>query len=180
MKRVNRLGAVAAMVVAIATAVLAYGYWFGATHGSLSVIVDDVSDREHPRPLVPVELSFLDGGGQVLATASGTPPDGVIYLVSPVEYGCHEIELRTGTSLETRQQWATCFDRQSRWLPTWIRRVQAVNLRSGTCEADRLPVSVSEYPDTWWLWWVPLPRGGGMPYTSFSIFILFDRQARCR
>jgi hypothetical protein len=148
LNRINYLWAIAAMLVALA-AVLMYGYRFETTHGSLSVIVDDVSDREHPRPLVPVQLSFLDKDGNVLATASSAPPDGVIYLVSPAEYSCHKIELRAGTSPEARREWAACFDRESRWPPTWITRVQSVNLRNSGCEVDALPMSVSEYRDAW-------------------------------
>jgi hypothetical protein len=46
------------IVVAIPFAVLGYGYWFGKTRGALYVSVEDVPDREHPRSITPVGLSF--------------------------------------------------------------------------------------------------------------------------
>jgi hypothetical protein len=166
--------------LAIPAAVLVYGYWFGARHGALYVSVEDVSDRERIRPLVPVELSFLDSTGRTVAEARGIPPSGTIFITSPSTVACHDVEERAPFSIEARNTWAECFERQSRWLPTWIRRVKEVDLRSGSCTIGRLPIIVSEYPDTWWLWWVPLPHIGGKPYTSFRIQIEVDRRARCQ
>jgi hypothetical protein len=40
----------------IVSGVLAYGYWFGVTHGTLYITVMDTSDREHPQDARPVEL----------------------------------------------------------------------------------------------------------------------------
>ena len=45
--------------LAIALGVLARGYWFAATHGSLYMDVTDVADREHTRHVIPVDLAFL-------------------------------------------------------------------------------------------------------------------------
>ena len=61
-----------------------------------------------------------------------------------------------------------------------MRKVRAAALESGACRIERLPVTVTEYPDTWWLWWVPLPHIGGNPYTSFAIAIEVDRRSLCR
>jgi len=104
----------------------------------------------------------------------------VVYITEPAVYACHGIEQRATTSAQARDAWRVCFEGQSRWLPTWIRRVTAVNLRTGSCSIDRMPVSVSEYPDDWWLWWIPLPHKSGKPYTYFSILIALERQALCR
>lgn len=168
---------VAVVLLAIA-AVLGYGYWFGASHGALSVSVDDVSDRNHPHPVVPVELSFFDAKGTELAQASSSGPSGVIYVTSPAMYACHGVEERAPFSASAREEWDRCFEGQSRWVPTWIRRVAYVDLRSGRCAVRRLAPSISEYADDWWLWWVPLPHNGGKPYTSFSVVIAFD-QSQC-
>src|SRR4029078_3905600 len=80
------------LLLAIVGGVLAYGYWFGAMHGSLSVYADDVSDREQSRPILPVEIELLNVSGEVLATLSGAAPDGVIYIMSPEVYACHKFE----------------------------------------------------------------------------------------
>jgi hypothetical protein len=171
--------AVIVVALVIPSAILGYGYWFGATHGALLMSIVDVSEREHPAALTPVRVSFLDAGGRTLAEAEGTPPGGTIYLTSPPSYACHGVELRAPFSLDARQQWDECFARQSRWLTTWIRSVRAVDLRAGACLIGRLPVAVSEQSDTWWLWWVPLRHIGGKPYTSFSVSIEVDRRSRC-
>jgi hypothetical protein len=49
----------------------------------------------------------------------------------------------------------------------------------GACTVSHLPITVSEHPDTWWLWWVPLPHIGGRPFSTFSVDIEIDRNARC-
>jgi hypothetical protein len=165
--------AAAALVVLIPIAVLAYGYWFGATHGSLYITVMDISDREHPHDAKPVQLTFRDAEDEVLAEAAGSEQSGAIFV------SCYEIERRATTSVADREEWPKCFERQSTWLPTWVRRVKSADLVLNSCTIQRMPVSLSEHPDTWWLWWVPLRHIGGKPYTSFSFTILFNRNA-CR
>jgi hypothetical protein len=127
---------VAAVGLLIVSGVLAYGYWFGVTHGSL----------------------FRDSTGKVLAQAAGAETGDPVSVTSPAIYSCREIEKRGISSPETRDDWATCFERQSRWLPSWVRNATFVEIRSNSCTILEMPVSVSEHPDTWWLWWVkPFP-----------------------
>lgn len=168
-----------AILLAVPAAVLGYGYWFGVTHGALSVSVLDSSDAQHSVELTPVELSFLDAAGRTLAEARGGPPYATIVLVSPATYACHEPEVRAPFSVEAKERWTECFARQSRWLTTWIRHARAVDLRAGSCTLRRLPIVVSEHPDTWWLWWMPLRHIGGKPYTSFTVQIHVDRKTAC-
>jgi hypothetical protein len=170
---------VPALLIVAVVGVLGYGYWFGATHGALMIYAVDTSDREHHKDLTPVTVTFLDTGGRALAEARTIPPYGTIFVTAPPEYACYEIEQRAPFDEEARKQWTECFERQSRWLPTWIRSAAAVNLQSGSCRVQRLPISVAEYPDTWYLWWVPLRHVGGRPYTSFGVNIRVDRSARC-
>lgn len=159
-------------LLVIAIIVLAYGYRYGKNHGSLYVMVMDVSDREHPKDIRSVELSFLDSSGNELAQAAGTEKSGAIFVSSPKVYSCRELEERA-TSPQGENDWAKCFERQSRWLTTWVRDVKSVDIRSSSCSI-RMPISVSEHADTWWLWWVPLRHIGGKPYTFFSFTITFE------
>jgi hypothetical protein len=163
--------AILALIAAVAAAVLGYGYWFGAMHGAVLVSVVDVSDRNRISDLRPVDLSFLDASGHTLAKAQSLPDSGAIVLTAPPPYACHDIERRAPFSADARKQWDECFERQSRWVPTWIRNARAATIESGACRIDRVPITVSEYPDTWWLWWVPLPHIGGKPYTTFRVAI---------
>src|SRR5262249_44832469 len=68
----------------------------------------------------PVQLSFLDPDGHMLAEARGVPPSGAIYVTSPLHCACHDVEERAAFSADAMRQWDECFERQSRWLPTWI------------------------------------------------------------
>ena len=176
MKRVALLVAVG--VLAIPVSVLGYGYWFRVTHGALLLDVIDASDREHPRALWPFELALLNSEGRTLAEARSVGPSGVAYVSSPAAYSCWEVERRAPFSVEARNEWDKCFARQSRWIPTWVRSLKYIDLRSGPCSIRKIPVSVSEYSGTLWLWWVPHPHIGGKPYTSFSASIRVDRN-RC-
>jgi hypothetical protein len=175
----RRIVLVAACALAIPIAVLGYGYWFGVTHGSLSVDVMDASDREHTHSVSDAAVALLNAEGRVLAEARAVNPYGVVLLSSPAAYACWDIEQRAPFSVEAQNRWAECFARQSRWIPTWIRGVKFVDLRSGPCSLPRIPVVVTAYSDTWWLWWVPLRHIGGKPYTSFNVSIQVDIN-RCR
>jgi hypothetical protein len=166
----------AAAVILIPIVVLAYGYWFGRTHGSLYVTVLERSSAGRTEDVKPVRLSFLDANGRFLAEASTSEPFGGISVSAPANYSCQEIERQTVQSPESQQEWARCFERQSRWLTGWVRDAKSVDLRLNSCTLH-LPVAVSEHPDTWWLWWVPLRHIGGKPYTSFSFMLQLDRRA---
>jgi hypothetical protein len=161
-----------------AVATLARGYWHAASHGSLYVSVRDESDRDRQRSLRGTELWLLDSTGTVRARASAALPSGAFYISDPPLYACRDVEERAPFSVEAREEWDRCFERQSRWLVTWIRDTRFVDLRTGECWIRKMPVSVSEHADDWWLWWVPLRHIGGAPYTSFSIDVVFDGQ-RC-
>jgi len=165
-----------ALVIALAaSATLAYGYWHAISHGSLYLSVLDASDRERQRPIVEGELWLLDSAGRVLAAATATAPYGTFRLSNPTSYSCRELEGQASYSTEARDAWRRCFERQSRWLVTWVPQVTHANLRTSACSLRQKPVSVSIRRDDWWLWWVPLPHVGGKPYTSFSLSLTFDR-----
>jgi hypothetical protein len=164
-------------VVALAGALL-YGYWHVSTHGSLSITVDDVSDRGHPRAAKDAQLRLLGEDGHELAQARSDDRYGTIFLTKPEKYACHASELNAPGSAEAAYEWQVCFERQSTWLVvTWIGKVRHVELRSGACRF-LMPVSVSAHPEDWWLWWIPLRHVGGKPYTLYSVTIQVDRN-RC-
>jgi hypothetical protein len=171
----KRVAFVAIGVLAIPISVLGYGYWFSVTHGALLLDVIDASDREDLRPLWPFELALLNPEGRTLAEARSVGPSGVAYVSSPAVYSCWDVERRAPFSVEAHNEWDECFERQSRWIPTWVRSLKYIDLRSGSCLIHKIPVSVSEHRDTWWLWWVPVRHIGGKPYTSFNASIRINR-----
>ncbi len=150
----------------ILASVLLYGYWHVSSHGSLHISLS--------RPLPDAELQFCNSAGTVLARAKATEPSGVVYLSHPASYACHDVEQRAPFSPQARKEWDACFERQSRWLVTWVRQIKYVNVKSGACQWREIPVSLSTYRDDWWLWWVPLPHIGGKPYTTFTTQITVD------
>jgi hypothetical protein len=110
---VKRAAFVALGVLALSIAVLGYGYWFGFTHGALSVDVTDVSNREQPHP-AQVVIVLLNADGRTLAEARAADPIRAVYLSSPAEYVCRDVEERAPFSVEVRRDWDRCFARQSR------------------------------------------------------------------
>ncbi|HSQ32748.1 MAG TPA: hypothetical protein VLN49_22990 [Gemmatimonadaceae bacterium] len=170
--------------VAAATLVLgfligsAWAYLHADSHATLGVTVIDVADSAHGGASAPVEVAFLDSGGSVLARAMRDSAIGGINLASPAEYACHEIERHAAFSAEARRDWDRCFERQSRWIPHWIKRVAALDVRVGPCSLHQVRAPVDKYPDPWWLWWFPNPHVGGAPYTNYSIALRVDSR-RC-
>ena len=156
----------------------AWAYLHAASHATLGVTVVDVADSAHGGAGAPVELALLNSGGSVLARAVSDSTIGGIYLSSPAEYACHEVERRAAFSAEARRAWDRCFERQSRWIRGWIKKVAAVDVRVGPCSLHQVRAPVDAYPDPWWLWWFPNPHVGGAPYTNYSIALRVDSR-RC-
>lgn len=148
---------------------LGYGYWFDRTHGTLYVSVTNAENGD--QPVKDVRLSFRSADGSVLARAAAVGPYDVVSLTEPSEYSCQEIEVRALQGADTREEWQRCFSRQSRWIPTWINRAATIDVGAGSCEIRNAPVSISRYSDAWWLWWLPLPHIGGMPYASYGVYL---------
>jgi len=169
----------ATIATAIAAFVLGYGYWFGATHGSLYVSADDVSIPQRVRPVVPLRVTFFDRKHEELSQAETLPPWNAIVLTSPAAYACHDQERSAASAAEARERWQTCFEGQSRWLTTWMGRADHADLETTGCHLERVPLSIERRGDNWWLWWVPLPHIGGKPYTSFNVRLALD-VANCR
>jgi hypothetical protein len=170
------LGYVLALLAIVGAGLMAYGYWYASTHGALSIFVMDVSDPQRTHPLVPVELTFRDAAGTVLATAAGIDPSGGTFLTSPPEYACHAAEERAAVNAAARPEWDRCFEDQSRWVSTWIRKAASIDVRTPQCSMEKLPVSLAEYSD-WWSWWVPLRHVGGNPNTLYSVSLRIDSAA---
>ena len=100
---------VAVGMLMVPISVLGYGYWLGVSHGSLSVHVTDVSDREHSRPVLPVALVLLNAEGRALAEARAAEPLGTVYLSSPAPYSCWDVEQRAPFSVGARNEWGPVF-----------------------------------------------------------------------
>jgi hypothetical protein len=171
-------GTIVAAILLAVIVTLARGYAFVKAHGSLSVYATDVSDTTHRNRVVPLAATFLDASGATLAHMSADSATGVLYITQPTEYACRAVEIGAATDAGAQRDWTRCFDRESRWLMTWIRRARFIDIDAPPCSLRRVPMQISESTDPWWLWWVPLRHIGGDPYTYFSVDIRFDR-SRC-
>jgi hypothetical protein len=172
---VSRAALVAAVVLAvIAGAVLGYGYRHHATHGYLSVSVVDAQAV----PIAGADVTLRDARGAVLGRWLARPPVGAMWLAEPAVYDCHQLESPATVSAEGRAAWDACFERYSRWVVTRAQAVAFADVHAGDCVLSRLPVTVTAFGDTWWLWWVPLPHIGGPPMQYFTVGVRLDR-ARC-
>ena len=157
--------------------VLGYGYYHHRTHGSVSVYLNDPTNQASPRRIYMDEFAFLDADGNTLARAKTDDRSGVIRLIHPIVGDCVSEERRSMVAPDGRQRWQACFQQQSTWLMSWIRRTRYLSITLESCPTRRLPITVSESGDTWWLWWLPLPHIGGKPYTHFHLSLTVDRAA---
>lgn len=163
-----------AVLVAAAAAILGWGYWHAATHGVLHVALNDVSlrnERQLYGSVTSAELVLADAAGRMLASAHADVPLGVVSVRHPTVGDCRSAERGAG--------WQECFETQSRWLRTWVREARFASVKLANCEIDRVPVSLEERNQEWWLWWVPLVHVGGKPYTYFNLTLWVDSR-NCR
>jgi len=111
---------------------LGWGYWHARTRSALHVALRDValkSDRVSG-DLRAAEVAFTDEAGTVLATGSAGPPHGVFSIRHPTVGDCRREERAATADPGGMAAWNQCFATQSRWLPTWVRRVRYAEVKA--------------------------------------------------
>jgi hypothetical protein len=164
-------------VLIVVAGVLGYGYHHQRTHGSVSVLLNDPAQQASQRKIYKDEITFLDASGTTLAQAKTDDQSGVIRLIHPTVGDCLSEERAAMSVPGGQQKWQACFEQQSAWLMTWIRRTRYLSVTLESCPTRQLPITIRESGDTWWLWWMPLPHIGGKPYAYFSVSVTVDRTA---
>ena len=162
--------------------VLGWGYWHMITHATLNLALHDVSlktDRQAYGQILNADLVFMNADGTVLAAGRMREPYGGLSFTDPGIDDCSRYERDASHNADAQRSWQRCFEAMSRWLTTWVRRVSYANVTMKDCRIERLPVLLEEYPDSWWIWWVPLPHIGGKPYTYFNLTLWVD-ELHCR
>ena len=161
----------------LATVVLSWGYWHMITHATLNLSLHDVSlktDRQAYGQIVNADIVFMNADGAVLAAGKMREPYGVLSFTHPEIDDCSRYEREASSNADARQSWQRCFEAMSRWLTTWVRRVRYATVTKKDCRIEKLPVLLDEYPESWWIWWVPLPHIGGKPYIYFNLTLRVD------
>ena len=171
------MGKLVSLLIFVA-GVLGYGYYHEQTHGSISVTLNDPAQQPNQPRVFKDEVAFLDANGQMLARAKSDDKYGVVRLIHPVVGDCVSEEQSASSASHGQRKWQNCFEQQSTWLMSWARQTRYLIVKLESCAAQRIPISIRESGDDWWLWWVPLPHIGGKPYSFFSLSVTADR-ANC-
>ena len=162
---------------ALAAAALGWGYWHLSTHAALHASVYDLAlknERQAYGEVKPAVIVFKDAAGSVLARGKVEAPLGLFSIEHPQVGDCRREERE-----QPHTGWKQCFETQSRWLASWVRQARSAEVSFAGCRIERVPVTLDEYRDAWWLWWVPVAHVGGPPYTSFHANLWVD-SASCR
>ena len=177
----RRRGRLLALLGAGAAAILGWGYWHAASHGTVYVSLRDEALKDDKRThgsVMSANLAFLDAAGGVLAQGQAVEPYGVVYMTHPQVGDCSRHERQAPYDDAARQAWQRCFETQSRWFIGWVKKVRSATVTLADCRMEAVPVAVREYGGEWWLWWIPLPHVGGAPYTHFDLALKIDTR-RC-
>jgi hypothetical protein len=158
-------------IVVIAALVLGYGYWHMHTHGSLLVYLTDKANDKNTNRAYNARLAFFDANGQLLARAKSDDKYGVVWPEHPAAGYCGP-----ALSGEAYQQ---CFKAHSTWLMDWAPHVRKAEVQTEKCHIRDIPVTVRNYPDNIFMWWIPLPHVGGVPRSNYSFDITIDSR-ECR
>lgn len=159
-------GYLALAVAGIVTAVFGYGYWHAATHATFDVHLAYKADAGAVNRLRNGQVEFLDDDGAVLARATIDTRFGVVWLAHPEKGQC-------GPNLAP-DAYQECFRAQAVWIPQWVRGVRHANIALERCSLARRSVQLTTHRDNLWLWWLPLPHVGGLPYTRHSATFAID------
>jgi hypothetical protein len=169
-------------VVVLVAAILGWGYWHVSSHAALNVSLYDTAlgnDRQAYGQVRAAAFVFKDAAGAALAKGKAEGPLGIFSIDHPELGDCRREEHAAFRDAESMRAWRRCFDAQSRWLMTWLRQVRYADVSFPGCRIDRVPVTLRESSNEWWLWWVPHPHIGGPPYTYFDASFWVD-SASCR
>ncbi len=159
--------------VIISGIILTYGYWHSVTHGSVNIDLAYKASNIKKLELLPLaEVAFMNGTGKILAKGISDEKSGYIQLISPDNINCNKII--KPYSKEGRKLWKDCFNKQAVWIPKWINHVSQVKVKHKNCISKNIPVVISEHNTEWFLWWVPLPHVGGIPYSYFRASIIIE------
>ena len=112
------------------------------------------------------QLEFLDSDDSVLARASIDTRQNVVWLAHPDKGQC-------GPGLKG-EDYQNCLKTQVEWIPQWARRVRRANVTLERCSSAHRHVNIESRRDGLALWWLPLPRIGGWPYTRYRATIAVD------
>jgi len=141
--------------------------------------VRDSSGTEVRHP--DADLVFLDSMARVLGEYATHDASGLFYVSRPPMFSCYEVERRAPFQVGGHEAYRQCWERQSRWLVSWVRDVRYANARFGACRWERVPVVVStqmDGPASWWFWWVD-PWRGSIPLTTTHLRLTIDTN-KCR
>lgn len=159
----------------VAGGVLGWGYWRSLHYADLHISVNDHALKSRNQlygPAHGVSIVLRDAANAQLAAAHSVEPLGYVLALhpSPDVGDCRQHE-------RSPSEYATCYDRYSRWLSTWASRVRAADVGIGACQLRSVPVSIHRSNSDWALWWVPLPHVGGLPRQYLSLQIDLDSRA---
>ena len=153
-------------IVALYAAVYAYGYWHAATHGTFDVQLAYRTETGTANRMRNGQLEFLDGDDGVLARASIDTRQNVVWLAHPDRGQC-------GPGLKG-EDYQNCLKTQVEWIPQWAQKVRRANVTLERCSSAHRHVNIESRRDGLALWWIPLPRVGGWPYTRYRATIAVD------
>jgi hypothetical protein len=146
--------------------VTGYGYWHSASHATLTVVLTDSSRKERDGRVLGAQIVFLDASSRPIARGKTDDRVGIVLLRHPDLGYC-------GPDL-TLEAYRACAIAQSGWLAGWVDQLRFVSVVLGDCRIERVPVEVTARRDNLALWWVPLPRIGGRPYTHYRAHLEVD------
>ena len=164
-----------------AAALLGWGGWHAQTHANVHVSINDVALKSPQRLWAEIasgDVVLRDRGGRALAHGRVTSPYGIVEFTDAAAGDCGRFERQVPYDSQARASWRTCFESASRWQAGWAGDVASASVTVGACRIDGVPVETGR-SDDWWLWWVPLPHGGGTPMASYSLRLFID-SATCR
>jgi hypothetical protein len=151
--------------------VAAYGYWHATTHATFNVNLAYKTGTGVISQMRNGQVEFLDDSGVVLARATIDNRHGVVWLAHPEKGQC-------GPDL-AHNAYLDCFQAQATWIPQWVTAIRYANVALERCSIAHRKVQLETYRDSLWLWWIPLPHVGGLPYTRYSATFAIDTKG-CR
>jgi hypothetical protein len=159
------------IITLIFVSVFTWGYWHVSTHGVAYVRIDDAAlktDNLSWQLAPEVTVIFKDINGNVLAKGVQDEKLGTITFEHPDIGNCYKKTQGHG------KDWRSCFDSMAKWVANWFPHIHYADVSVGKCTIKQIPVAVKSSLEDWWLWWVPHPHIGGIPYTYFNVLLVVD------
>ena len=164
------------LLLVFGLALPAYGYWHSTLHSSAMFTLD--FPGQNSNFLSRARVMFYDANNKLLATGQRDGKLNKIWPEHPQSGTCQTAQNTGLLSALDKKKWDKCYEQLTMWIPDWVSQVRKVQVIHANCYSRKIPIHInrSNSPIEWFIWWIPMPHGYGLPYSNYHAHMTLSPQ----